>query len=196
VHGRVAARCAPRTSVEAVGDVGSHRVLSSVVVALAITLLLSGPALAGRTWCATDPILEFANGTRVQLMSQFYDDNVASLTGPVSYWIQVPENIGTIKVHFPASPIQEQVTISYTGDEMEGRSFTIRAYVTVNASVRFLTIASVRGNVRNAQDVAGQSGTPTRLVSVVDGRYWQPLEETGPIVSTTTFTRTATTVGP
>jgi len=179
-----------------VGDVGKSRVLSSIVVALAITILLSGPALAGRKWCATDPILEFANGTRVQLMSQFYDDNVGSLTGPVSYWIQVPENIGTIKVHFPASAIQEQVTIFYTGEKMEGRSFTIRAYVMVNASVRFLTIASIRGNVRSALDVAGQSGTPTRLISVVDRRYWQPLEETGPIVSTTTFTRTATTVGP
>lgn len=175
---------------------GSHRVLSSVVVALAITLLLSGSALAGRKWCATDPILEFANGAHVQLMSQFYDENVGLLTGPVSYWIEVPEDVGRIRVHFPASAIQEQVTISYTGEEMEGRSFTIRAYVMVNASARFLTIASVRGNVRTALDVAGQSGTRTMLVSVVDPRFWQPLEATGPIVSTKTFTRTATTVGP
>lgn len=175
---------------------GSSRVLSSIVVALAITLLLSGPALAGRTWCATDPILEFDDGTRVQWVSRFLDDYVGSLTGPVVYWIEVPENIGRIRVHFPASAIQEQVTISYTGEEREGQAFTVRAYVTVNASTRFTTYASVRGNVRSALDVAGQSGTRMRLVSVVDRRYWQPLEDTQPIVSTKTFTRTATTVGP
>ncbi|MGH2470817.1 MAG: hypothetical protein ACRDG6_00205 [Candidatus Limnocylindria bacterium] len=175
---------------------GKSRVLSSIVVALAITLLSSGPALAGRIWCATDPILEFANGTRVQWTTRFLDENVGSLTGPVVYWIEVPENIGRIKVHFPASTVPEQVTISYTGEETEGRAFTVRAYVTVNASTKFLTYASVRGNVRTALDVAGQSGTRMKLVSVVDGRYWQPLEAEQPIVSTKTFTRTATTVGP
>ena len=175
---------------------GKSRVLTSIVVALAITLLSSGPALAARKWCATDPILEFANGTRVQWVSQFFDDYVGSLTGPVSYWIEVPENIGAVRVHFPASAVPEQVTISYTGERAEGRAFTVRAFITVNASAKFPTYASVRGNVRSAINVAGQSGARMKLASVVDQRYWQPLIDAPLIVSTRMFTDTATTVGP
>jgi hypothetical protein len=180
-----------------VGDVGNSRVFSGIVVGLAITLLSSAPALAGRNWCATDPILEFNDGTRVQWVSRFFDDYVGSLTGPVSYWIEVPRNAGTIKVSFPASPVQEQVTISYTGEERDGqRAFTVRASITVNASAKFTTYASVRGNVRAALDVSATSGKQMKLVSVVDRRYWQALEEAPPIISTTTVTASATTVGP
>jgi hypothetical protein len=185
------------TLVKAVGDVGRSGVLSGIVVAFAITLLSSGPALAGRQWCATDPILEFDDGARVQWASRFLSDYVGSLTGPVSYWIEVPKNAGTIRVSFPASAVPEQVTISYTGDKKVGqRGFTVRAYVTVNGSAKFTTYASVRGNVRSALDVSGLSGKPMRLTSVVDQTHWQTLEETPPIVSTTTFTGTATTIGP
>jgi hypothetical protein len=188
---------APRAWVEAVGDVGISRVLSGIFVALAVTLLSSAPALAGRKWCATDPILEFSDGTRVQWASGFADDYTSSLTGPVSYWIEVPENAGTIKVSFPASAVREQVVISYTGEESEGqRTFAARAHVTVNASAKFTTYASVRGNVRSARDVSGPSGKAMKLVSVVDRTEWQPLEDAPPIVSIVTFTHTAATVGP
>jgi hypothetical protein len=184
-------------SVEAVGELGISRILSGVVVAMAIVLLSSAPALAGRKWCATDPILEFSDGTRVQWAARFFDDYTGSVTGPVSYWIEVPENSGRIKVSFPASAIPEQVTISYTGDGSVGqRAFAVRAYVTVNASAKFTSYASVRGNVRAALDVSGESGKPMKLISVVDRTQWQPLEDAPPIVSTRTFTRTATTIGP
>jgi hypothetical protein len=148
-------------------------------------------------WCATDPILDFDNGARVQWASRFYAEHVGTLTGPVSYWIEVPKNAGTIRVSFPASAVPEQVTISYTGETtVEQRPFTVRAYVTVYASAKFTTYASVRGNVRSAFDVSGPSGKPMRLLSVVDRAYWQPLEDAPPIVSTTTVTRTTTIVGP
>ena len=141
--------------------------------------------------------MEFSDGTRVQWASGFYDDYTSSLTGPVSYWIEVPENAGTIKVSFPASTVREHVVISYSGEETVGqRAFTARAYVTVSASARFTTYASVRGNVRSALDVSGPSGKPMKLVSVVDRTQWQSLEDAPPIVSTVTFTHTATTVGP
>jgi hypothetical protein len=178
--------------------VGKSSFLTGIFVAFAITILSNGPALAsGRLWCASDPILEFEDGTRVQWASRFYNDYVGFLTGPVSYWIEVSENAGTIKVSFPASAVREQVTVSYTGEDTAGEGvFTVRAYVSVNASAKFATYASVRGNVRTALDVSGQSGTRMKLVSVVDRTYWQPLEDAPPIVSTTTFTRTATVVGP
>jgi hypothetical protein len=184
-------------SEEAVGELGISRILSGIVVAFAIVLLSSAPALAGRKWCATDPILEFSDGTRVQWAAKFYDDYTGSVTGPVSYWIEVPENAGRVKVSFPASALPEQVTLSYTGAERVGqRAFTVRAFVTVNASAPFTTYASVRGNVRAALDVSGTSNDRMKLVSVVDRTQWQPLEDAPPIVSTKTFTRTATTVGP
>lgn len=176
---------------------GISRFVSGISVALAITLLSSAPALAGRHWCASDPIVEFADGTRVQWAMKFYDDYAGSLTGPVTYWIQVPQNAGRVKVSFPVSAVREQVTISYTGEETIGqRAFTVRANVTVNASAKFTAYASVRGNVRSPLDVAGQSGKPMKLVSVVDRTRWQALEDTPPIVSIVTFTRTATTDGP
>ena len=176
---------------------GRSGVLWGVVVAFAITLLSSGPALAGRQWCATDPILEFSDGTRVQWAAKFYSDYAGWVTGPVTYWIEVPENAGRVKVSFPASAVREEVTISYTGEESIGQpAFTVRAYVTVNAAAKFTTYASVRGNVRSALDVSGQSNERMKLASVVGREYWQALEDAPPIVSTKTFTRTATTVGP
>ncbi|MDQ2913241.1 MAG: hypothetical protein M3T56_08295 [Chloroflexota bacterium] len=197
MHRQIREQGAPRRSVEAVGDVGRSGVLSGIVVAFAITLLSSGPALAGRLWCAGDPILEFNDGTRVQWMSRFYADYLGSLTGPVTYWIEVPENAGPIKVSFPASAVREQVTISYSGDERVGqRPFEVRAYVTVNASAKFTAYTSVRGNLRSALDDSATSGKRLKLVSVVDRTYWHALEDTPPIVTTKTFTRTATTVGP
>ena len=183
--------------VEAVGDVGISRILSGIVVALAIVLLSSAPALAGRKWCATDPILEFSDGTRVQWAAKFYDDYTASVTGPVTYWIEVPENAGRVIVSFPTSAVPEQVTISYSGNERVGqRAFAVRAHVTVNASAKFTAYASVRGNVRAALDLSGTSNDRMKLASVVDRTQWQPLEDAPPIVSMKTFTRTATTVGP
>ncbi len=176
---------------------GISRILSGIFVALAITLLSSEPALAGRLWCATDPILEFADGSRIQWASRFYADYAGTLTGPVSYWIEVPENAGTIRVSFPASAVPERVTVSYTGEETTGqRAFKVRADVTVNASAKFMAYASVRGNVRSPLDVSGPSGKPMKLVSVVDRTGWQALEDASPIVSIVTFTRTATTDGP
>ena len=176
---------------------GIPRILSGVLVGIAIVLLSSAPALAGRKWCATDPILEFSDGTRVQWAVKFYDDYTGSVTGPVSYWIEVPENAGRVKVSFPASAVPEQVTVSYTGEEIRGqKSFTVRAYATVSASAKFTTYASVRGNVRVSLDASGQSNERMKLVSVVDRTQWQPLEDAPPIVSTKTFTRTGTTVGP
>jgi len=176
---------------------GISRILSGIVVAIAIVLLSSAPALAGRQWCATDPILDFSDGTRVQWAAKFYNDYTGSVTGPVSYWIEVPQNAGRVKVSFPVSALPEQVTISYTGEErVDQQAFTVRAYVTVTASAKFTTYASVRGNVRTALDASGTSNDRIKLVSVVDRTVWQPLEDAPPIVSTKTFTRTATTFGP
>jgi hypothetical protein len=169
------------------------RILSGIAVGVAITILSSASALAGRKWCATDPILEFENGARVQWVSQFSEDYLPVISGPVSYWIEVPENIGRIKVSFPASPVAEIVTISYSGEEIrKGSPFAVRAQILVSGSKRFPTAVSVRGNVRSPVDIAGQSNARTRVTSVVDVTAWHALLDVAPIASTLVVDRGAT----
>jgi len=171
------------------------------MVALAVALLVafSTPAAAGRQWCATDPILTFANGTEAQWVAQFDSAYEGTLTGPVTFWIEVPSNIGVVTVSFPASTTPETVTISYTGGKWDGRVGTpigVHASVVVPSTQKFPTSASVRGNVRKAVDQPGSSNAPMKLSSAVDPTQWYPLLDAAAIVTSVQVTGTTTITGP
>lgn len=173
----------------------STRLTLSLAVAAAI--LLSGPpALAGRDWCAGDPILTFKDGTRIQWETRFEASNLASASG-AAVWVEVPANIGPVTVSFPAAPVRETVTVSYTGPAYDGKgAFGVHASVTVNASASFATATAIRGNVAKATDVAGMSNTATKANAKVDGGQWYDLVGTTAVRSSVTVSATTTVSGP
>lgn len=173
------------------------RVLSVLVVAGSLLLLPGQEALAGREWCAIDPILGFQNGMQAQWLTQFSATNLSDLNGPVRFWVEVPSNIGPITVSFPAGPAQEQVTISYTGPAWDGKgSFLVHATIAVNATSSFPTTTSVRGNVAKDADITGESNVATRVNAKVDPARWYDLVRTTAIVTTMTVNASATVTGP
>src|SRR2546428_9058283 len=173
------------------GEMRSTRLTLGLAVAAAI--LLSGqPALAGRDWCAGDPILTFQDGTRVQWETRLETVNLASASG-ASFWVEVPGNIGPVTVSFPAAPLRETVTISYTGPAHDGKgAFGVHATVTVDASTTFDTFTTIRGNVAKATDVAGTANAATKVNAKVDARQWYDLVRTTAVVSSATVSATTT----
>lgn len=165
---------------------------------LAAALLFSAqPALAGRVWCAKDPILEFANGTRVQWVAQFEADYEATLTGPIEFRYDVPSNAGAITILFPASSTPETVSISYSAPAWSGKgAMPVRVTVLVAATETFRTVNSVRGNVMKLADVGGQSNAPVKANARVDAKQWYPLIGDTTIVSRTTVSTNAVVTGP
>jgi hypothetical protein len=177
--------------------VGSRRVLTSLAVAAAILLLSSESALGGRQWCASDPILTFADGSRVQWVTTFESDYLASLTGPVAFYYEVPSNAGPILVSFPATPMAEQVTVAYTGATWNGRAgMPVRAAITVRATISFRTLTSVRGNVAKSAEISGWSGQVVKTNTKVDPLKWFPLVGSDVLVSSVLVTGTTTVTGP
>ena len=169
----------------------------SFVVALAATMVLPAQiAVGGRQWCETDPILEFANGARVQWVTQFDTRYLGSVSG-VEYRYVVPANAGRIAVAFPASEVHERVTIAYDGPAWSGRGdMRVSATVIVRASRSFSTKTMVRGNVRHDADLGGRSNEPTMAGVHVDEDNWGDLIGSAVILRRVTVATTATVTGP
>jgi hypothetical protein len=66
-----------------------RRLLTAVALGLLATLMLTMPALAGRTWCSKDPIVRL-NGEDVQIWVGIPEEFVPSVTGPVQVKVYVP----------------------------------------------------------------------------------------------------------
>ena len=67
-------------------------------LALLAMLVLATPAMAGRRWCARDPIFQL-NGADVQLWAAIPEEYVPLVTGPVNVEVSVPKGV-TAKVLF------------------------------------------------------------------------------------------------
>ena len=158
-----------------------------LAVACFVAMLLfaaGGTALAGRNWCATDPILVFADGTRLQWLTQFPADSLVSLTGPVTYTFAVPANAGRIVVLFPSGAAPERVKISYSAAAWDGRrGMPVRASVRVPASASFKTATTVSGNVAKVTTFVGSSNTDVDASVVVDPTSWNPFLVDTPVLA-------------
>lgn len=175
----------------------SHRVITSLVVALAALVLSSTPALAGREWCARDPILQFADGSRVQWVVQFDPVDLPTLTGPVTFSYVVPSNVGPIVVGFPSSASPETVRIAYTGKTWSGKgAIPVNVRVTLAATATFKTVTSVRGNVVRSLDINGTSNTEVKASAMVDPAQWSDLLGVDAVIARFLVTATTTVTGP
>ncbi len=178
---------------------GPSRILLSMLAAVAALLVLPGQtAHAGLEWCAADPILRFADGTRVQWVTKFSAQYIPALSGPVEYRYEVPSDAGPITVQFAKSPVTERVTISYSGSAWEGKGDrTIKVTVLVPApGERFTTINLISGNVEHSLIRHGESNAPVRENAQVDPNRWWALVGEDKIVSSVTVTGNATVYGP
>jgi hypothetical protein len=175
----------------------SHRVLRSVVLAVAGLAVSSAPALAGREWCATDPILQFADGSRVQWVTEFDSANLASLTGPVRFSYEVPSNIGPIVVSSPWSAAPEVVFIAYNGKPWSGKGpVPVKVTVTVSATTEFTTVTTVRGNVAGDHAIHGDSNTAVKANATVNPSEWSDLAGANAVVARLIVTRHGDHEGP
>ena len=168
--------------------------LASISALVALLLFAGGSAVdAGRNWCVLDPILVFADGTRVQWLTVFPEAEIANLTGPVTYRFALPLNAGPVEVQFPAGAVAERVVISYDGAPYDARSgLPVRATVLTSARTTFSTFTTVSGNVARAVTFGGISNAEVRANVVSTARRWSPLIDAAPIVATFTVSSDAT----
>lgn len=161
-----------------------------------VTMLLfagGGTALAGRDWCATDPILVLSDGAQLQWTTAFPSDGLASLTGPVTFRFVLPSNAGPVSVLFPGSPAAEKVVISYSGPAWKGKGgMPVRATVVVPASTNFKTVTTINGNVNNVLTFGGASDEPIKTNAKIDLRSWQNLVGASTILASFTVSNDAT----
>jgi hypothetical protein len=173
------------------------RVLAIAVFVAALFLAGGGTALAGRNWCATDPILVFADGTRVQWLTMFSADDVAGLTGPVTFSFTLPSNAGPVQILFPAGGAPERVVISYAGAAWDGRrGMPVQASVLVPATTTFRTATTLAGNVARSVTFGGVSNAEVRASTKTDVDRWQPLLGDPTVVASFTVTTDATVDAP
>lgn len=66
-----------------------RRILSAVALMAILTLLLTAPASAARTWCARDPVIAI-DGQIVDIRVWSYLEMDAAATGPVQIVIAIP----------------------------------------------------------------------------------------------------------
>jgi hypothetical protein len=176
---------------------GRRWLVSSLAVVMSVLIFPAQIANAGRDWCSRDPILLFADGSRVQWVTQFEATYLGTLTGPVSFRYEVPVNAGPIAVMFPASTTPETVSIAYSAPPWDGKGgMPLRVTITVPASESFRTVSSVRGNVVKGTDIGGRSNAPVKANAKVDATRWYELIGATTIVSTTMVSATGTVTGP
>ena len=176
---------------------GSRWIVTSLAVLMSVLILPAQIANAGRDWCARDPILVFADGSRVQWVTQFDATYLGTLSGPVMFRYEVPANAGPITVMFPDSTTSETVAISYSSSRWDGKGgMPLRVTITVPATESFHTVSSVRGNVVKETDIGGQSNAPVKANAKVDRTQWYDLIGATTIVSTATVSATGTVTGP
>lgn len=170
-----------------------RRVITSLITTVAALVCLSTPAQAGREWCATDPILQFADASRVQWVVQFDSANLPSLSGPIEFSYEVPSNAGPIIVGFPSSAAPETVRIAYTGEPWDGKGkLPVTATIAMAATTRIQTVTSVRGNVAKSLDIHGNSDHRVKASAKIDSSDWSSLVGAGTIVRSVRVTGTTT----
>ena len=165
----------------------------AIAIFVATLVAGSGTALAGRNWCATDPILVFADGTRVQWLTVFSSDDLSSVTGPITYSFTLPSNAGPVTVLFPEGATAERVVVSYAGAAWDGRrGMPVQASVFVPATTTFQLATLVSGNVPRALTLGGVSNANLRANTKADSQRWFPLFGDGPIVASVVVSSDAT----
>jgi hypothetical protein len=141
--------------------------------------LSAAPAVAGRTWCARDPIVSL-NGVPVQIWIAVPQDYVAAVNGPVVVDVQTPARVSR-SVVFTDDGFNrhgERVTFSNLSDASVAKSgsFEVRisAYVPVDSdTLRALGIRNRRIPVQihvvaNGELVYVDDGSPI----VQGGQSW------------------------
>jgi hypothetical protein len=153
---------------------------------------LGGTALAGRDWCARDPILVFADGTRVQWVTSLPADELGALTGPVTFRFTLPSNAGPVTVLFPQGSTGERVVISYSGSRWDGRGgLPVQTRVFVGARDDFEYATTVSGNVSRVATFEGESNETSNASLRVDRERWYPLVDASVIAYSFSVSRDA-----
>lgn len=70
----------------------TRTVLTAITLGLLAMLVLAMPALAGRRWCAKDPIVSL-NGTQVQMWVAIPEEYVQYVNGPIKMTISTPASV-------------------------------------------------------------------------------------------------------
>jgi hypothetical protein len=116
--------------------------VAGLVMAMAVA---QGPAAArfGNEWCAEDPVFQLL-GRRVELTT--FVHSPAAAVSNITYNVEVPSNAGTVRVTYPGGRrIPTTVSVSYTGAEYSGDSFSVQVSVTVTGPVDRETVIYVSG---------------------------------------------------
>jgi len=70
----------------------TRRLIAATTLGLLALLILAVPALAGRNWCAKDPIVSL-NGTQVQMWVAIPEEYVQYVNGPIRMTISTPASV-------------------------------------------------------------------------------------------------------
>ena len=149
-----------------------------------------GAALAGRDWCARDPILVFGDGTSVQWLTLLPTSELANITAPVTFVFTVPTNAGPISVRFPIGSAAERVVISFSGSRWDGKGgIPVQATVLVSSSTIFKYATTVSGNVDKNTTFGAVSNVPSRANVRTDIAHWYPLVDASTIMASFDISR-------
>lgn len=175
-----------------------RRLLFAASLVVSSQLLQGNQADAGIQWCSEDPILSFGNGTQMQVLLRYDAAFASRVTGPIVWSIEVPQNIGAVRVTVPTNAThREQITLNYTGGKWGGgmNDIQIHATETLNAGgSKFAVELSVYGDA-TAKPKAGGADKPLTIAAHTHTKDFRPYQ--GVITGTAyTFTGTATVTLP
>jgi hypothetical protein len=71
---------------------GTRTILTAFTLGLLALLMVAAPAMAGRRWCAKDPIIS-VNGTQVQMWVAIPEEYVPYVSGPIKMTISTPASV-------------------------------------------------------------------------------------------------------
>lgn len=136
------------------------RKLWSVLAFVLVISLAVGPvADAGVQWCEDDPIVT-VDGRRFEMVTGVPQENLASLVGPIHYFVAVPQG-AVVTVVYPPAAIPSKVTILRVLRPTEGDEMTVKVAVHVRATESFEFRTRVFGPaIKEPFEVFGQSQRP------------------------------------
>lgn len=138
---------------------------AAIAASLLVSLILGTSASAASPkWCEDDPVV-IVGHRATQITTKFAWGHLATVTGPVSYDIGVPEQyLTSTRVILPPSPVGHEVKL-YALPSGSGEGVTLAISIFVPASADFETLTTVTGTTEQGRfSRSGRSNTTISFV--------------------------------
>ena len=155
------------------GNVPMRRIFSSTALGLLALLVFAMPAMAGKNWCARDPIVSL-NGKQLQIWVAIPEEYVRYVNGPIKTRVSTPNGVAR-KIVFLDSGFNnfgEDLKFGYFGGKVApDGTFDVKINVVVPVDKKKLETKTKLKNIPLRLEIVFPDGS-TRMVEMTNDGTW------------------------